>query len=99
MHQAAEQSEAGAVWKVVEGDSETDGEDFCVVKEEDGSVEGGMLEGDMVEGDMVEGDMVEGDMVEGDMVEGDLAEDPRSKAVHRLPCLSPLSNLHDDLTP
>jgi hypothetical protein len=79
MHQAAEQSEAGAVWKVVEGDSETDGEDFGVVKEEE--------------------DSVEGDMLEGDMVEADLAEDPRSKAVHRLPCLSPLSNLHDDFSP
>jgi hypothetical protein len=68
LYQAAEQSEVGAVWKVVEEDSETDSEDFGVVEEDD-------------------------------VVEDDFAEDPRSEAVHRLPCLSPLSNVHADLSP
>lgn len=69
LYQAAEQSEAGAVWKVVEDDSEIDDEDFSVVKAEDGSVEDGLV------------------------------EDPRSEAVHRLPCLSSLSSVHADLSP
>ena len=69
LYQAAEQSEAGAVWKVVEDDSETDDEDFSVVKAEDGSVE------------------------------DDLMEAPRPEAVHWLPCLSPLSKLHADVSP
>ena len=69
LYQAAEQLEAGVVWKVVDDDSETDDEDFSVVKEEDGSAE------------------------------DDLVEDPWPEAVHRLPCLSPLSNLHADVSP
>jgi hypothetical protein len=69
LYKAAEQSEVGAVWKVVEDDSETDDEEFGVVKAEE------------------------------DLVEDDLVEDFRSEAVHRLPCLSPLSNLHADLSP
>ena len=59
--QSAEQSEEGAVWEVVEDDSDTDDEDLGVVKAEDALVEGTV-----------------------------------SEAIHRLPCLSPLSNVHAD---
>ena len=69
LYQAPEQSEIGAVWKVVEDDSVTDDEESSVVKAEEG------------------------------LVEDDLVEDFRSEAVHRLPCLSPLSNVHTDLSP
>ena len=62
--QSAEQSEEGAVWEVVEDDSDTDDEDLGVVKAEDA-----------------------------------LVEDIVSEAIHRLPCLSPLSNVHADLSP
>ena len=41
----------------------------------------------------------EEDLVEDDLVEDGSVEDFRSEAVHRLPCLSPLSNLHADLSP
>jgi hypothetical protein len=83
LYQAAEQSEVGAAWKVVELDSEPDGEDFGVIKAADDSVE----------------DDSEDNSVENDSVEDDLVGDARSEAVHRLPCLSPLSNLHADLSP
>jgi hypothetical protein len=64
LFQPPEQPEEGAVWEVVEDDSETDDEDLGVVRAED-----------------------------------DLVEDPESEALHRLPCLSPLSNVHDDVSP
>jgi hypothetical protein len=79
LYQAAEQSKVGAVWKVIEVDSEPDDEDLGVIKAEDDSVEDGLVEDDLV----------------GD----DSAEDPRFEAVHRLPYLSPLSNVHADLSP
>lgn len=62
--QSAKQSEEGAVWEVVDDDSEIDDEDLGVVKVEDA-----------------------------------LVEDIVSVAIHRLPCLSPLSNVHADLSP
>jgi hypothetical protein len=108
LYQAAEQSEVGAAWKVVELDSEPDGEDFGVIKvvddsveddSEHNSVENDSVENDSVENDSVENDSVENDSVENDSVEDDLVGDARSEAVHRLPCLSPLSNLHVDLSP
>ena len=79
LYQAPEQSEIGAVWKVVEDDSVTDDEESSVVKAEEG--------------------LVEDDLVEDDSVEDGSVEDFRSEAVHRLPCLSPLSNVHTDLSP
>ena len=84
LYQAAEQSEVDAVWKVVEDDFETDDEEFGVVKAEE---------------DLVEDDLVEDGSVEDGSVEDGSVEDFRSEAVHRLPCLSPLSNVHADLSP
>ena len=42
---------------------------------------------------------VEEDLVEDDLVENDLVECIKSEAVQRLPCLSPLSNVHVELSP
>ena len=99
LYQAAEQSGVGAVWKVVEDDSETDDEEFGVVKAEEVLVEDDLVEDDLVEDDLVEDGLVEDDSVEDGSVEDDLVEDFKSEAVHRLPCLSPLSNVHADLSP
>lgn len=73
-YQIAEQSEIGAVWKVVEDGSIADDEESSVVKAEE-------------------------DLVEDDSVGDDLVEGIKSEAVHRLPCLSSLSNVHVDLSP
>jgi hypothetical protein len=78
-YQIAEQSEIGAVWKVVDDGSIADDEESSVVKAEE--------------------DLVEDDSVEDDLVEDDLVEGIKSEAVHRLPCLSSLSNVHVDLSP
>jgi hypothetical protein len=79
LYRAAEQSEVGAVWKVVEDGSIADDEESSVVKAEE---------------DLVEDDLVEDDPVEDDSVEG-----IKSEAVQRLPCLSPLSSVHVELSP
>jgi hypothetical protein len=79
-----EQSEIGAVWKVVEDGFIADDEESSVVKAEE---------------DLVEDDSVEDDLVEDDSVEDDLVEGIKSEAVHRLPCLSSLSNVHVELSP
>ena len=89
-----EQSEIGAVWKVVEDGSIADDEESSVVKAEED-----LVEDDLVEDDLVEDDLVEDDSVEDDSVEDDLVEGIKSEAVHRLPCLSSLSNVHVELSP
>jgi hypothetical protein len=98
-YRAAEQSEVGAVWKVVEDGSIADDEESSVVKAEEDLVEDDLVEDDPVEDDSVEDDSVEDDSVEDDSVEDDLVEDFKSEAVHRLPCLSPLSSVHVELSP
>jgi hypothetical protein len=96
-HPIAEQSEIGAVWKVVEDGSKADDEESSVVKAEEDLVEDDSVEDDCVEDGSVEVGLEEDDS-EDDSVKDDWV-DPGFEAVHRLPCLSSLSNAHVELSP
>ena len=101
-HQIAEQSEIGAVWKVVEDGSKADDEESSVVKAEEDLVEDDLVKDDSVEDDWVEDGSVEVGLVEDDSEDDSVEDDsvdPGFEAVHRLLCLSSLSNAHVELSP